>query len=274
MESFSADWLALREPADHAARAHALTAEIAARVARGQSGRGIDIGCGAGSNLRYLLPRVTHLRHWTLVDHDAALLDAARRSLTPLAEARGVTLETMRMDLADVDALPLDGCALVAASALLDLVGADWMRRFAARCRAAHAHVLCTLNYDGRIECAPREADDEWIRGLVNAHQRSDKGLGAALGPTAAAFAGSAFGDAETLLSTSDWRLGTDSAALQRELVDGWASAAREMAPGDAERVERWRGRRLAHIAAGVSRVSVGHLDLAVFSPPAPSTTR
>jgi SAM-dependent methyltransferase len=265
MESFSAEWLALREPADHAARAHEVTSELANRLARRGGGHVIDIGCGTGSNVRYLLPRLPAMTRWTLVDRDATLLDTARRTLGPRVEATGALLETIALDLTDLDALPLRDCALVTASALLDLVSAEWLQRLAARCRDARAHVLAALNYDGRLWCDPPDPDDEWIRALVNTHQRTDKGFGPALGPTATAEAEAAFGDAEVLVSTSDWTLRADAAALQRPLVDGWASAARAVAPAQAARVEQWRARRLAHVDAGGSSMVVGHLDLAVF---------
>ena len=265
MESFSAEWLALREPADHAARAHDLTSEIANRLARRSGGRVIDIGCGTGSNVRYLLPRLPFMAYWTLVDHDVTLLDTARRVLAPRIEATGAVLETVAMDLTDLDALPLENCALVTASAFLDLVSPEWLQRLAARCRETKAHVLAALNYDGRMSCDPPDRDDEWIRALVNAHQRTDKGFGPALGPAATGEAEAAFADAELLVSSSDWKLRADAAALQRRLVDGWALAAVEVAPAEAERVEHWRARRLEHLHARGSSMVVGHLDLAVF---------
>jgi hypothetical protein len=66
----------------------------------------------------------------------------------------------------------------------------------------------------------------------------------------------------------SDWVLGPGCGALQAALVDGWASAAREMAPGEAAAIAAWRRRRHAHLAAGASRLRVGHVDLAGEPPP------
>lgn len=265
MESFSPDWLALREPADHAARASDVTAEVAARLRRRPLTRALDLAGGAGSNIRYLLPRLPQIRHWTLVDHDVALLDVARRTLQPLARAHHVVIEMRRLDLTDLAALPLDGCALVTSSALLDLVSASWMASLARRCRQARVDVLCTLSYDGRIACEPHEADDERVRALVNAHQRTDKGFGPAVGPDAVRVAEAAFAGWETLVSTSDWQLGPGTEALQRELVTGWAAAARAIAPDEADRIDAWRSRRVAHIDAGHSRIIVGHQDFAAW---------
>ena len=80
MTGFDRDWLALREPYDHAARddglASALNGWLSARTAGGSDVRIMDLGCGAGSNLRYLTPRLPHPQAWRLVDNDAALLTA------------------------------------------------------------------------------------------------------------------------------------------------------------------------------------------------------
>jgi hypothetical protein len=264
MESFSADWLALREPADHASRAHALTAQVAGHLRTRVGVRAIDLAAGSGSNVRYLLPRLPEVTHWTLVDHDPALLARASRLLTPVADAAGRAFEVRQGDLRDLAALPLESCALVTGSALLDLVSETWMRAFARRCREARVEVLCALSYDGRIVCEPPDGDDRLVRDLVNRHQQTDKGFGVALGPDAARVAADCFRDEgfEVQTTESDWVLDDSHAELQRQLLEGWAGAARAMSPQDAPAVDAWLTRRLAHLAAGASRVRVGHVDL------------
>jgi Methyltransferase domain len=265
MESFSADWLALREPADHEARDRGVAAEVARRLVRHSRTRAIDLASGTGSNVRYLLPRLTHVRHWTLVDHDAALLEVARRSLEPRARAAGIVIETVRADLRDLDALPVADCALVTASALLDLVSARWLAALASQCRAARTDVLFALTYNGRIRCEPHDEYDAHVFDLVNRHQRTDKGFGPALGPDAGTFAEEAFQFGEVVTMTSDWELAAPHAELQRQLIAGWADAARRLAPSATAEIDAWRDRRLAHIVSGRSRVSVGHQDLAAW---------
>ncbi len=270
MESFSADWLTLREPADHAARVEALVTTLAAGLGTpGGSTRGVDLAAGTGSNVRYLLPRLPALTHWTLVDHDAALLAEATARLAADPDARGRTFAPRRADLNDLAALPIDGAALVTASALLDLVSAEWMRLFARRCREAGVHVLCTLSYDGRLACDPADALDARVRELVNAHQRTNKGFGLALGPDATAAAAAAFRveGFDVTVADSDWVLDGSHAELQRQLIDGWAGAARDMAAADARAIAAWRDRRLAAVAGGSSRLRVGHGDLLALSP-------
>lgn len=266
MESFSADWLSLRESADHAARAHALADGLAGHLARRRDPalRAVDLAAGTGSNVRYLLSRLPAIAHWTLVDHDAALLAQAWRTLTPLVLPTGRAFDVRQGDLNDVGSLPLDGCALVTASALLDLVSADWLRVFAGTCRTAGTDVLCALSYDGRIECEPAHPYDARVRELVNAHQRTDKGFGPALGPDAADVAAATFRaegyDVST--ATSDWVLDASLKELQRQLVQGWAGAAREIAQDEHRDIDAWLAQRRAWIDAGVSVGRVGHVDL------------
>ena len=244
----------MREPADAAARSTELADALAARARRI-----VDLACGTGANIRFLAPRLPRGSDWLAVDNDARLLAA----LVPPAEAK---VSTLRLDLARaLDELPLAGRNLVTASALLDLVSAPWLARLAARCAEAGADVLFALTYNGRIEWSPEEEGDERMRELINRHQLGDKGFGAALGPGAAAAAVTALSALgyEVRTAPSDWNIGPGSPALQAALVDGWATAAAEIASGQGDALRGWARRRRTHIAAGTSRLRVSHLDVA-----------
>jgi hypothetical protein len=101
----------------------------------------------------------------------------------------------------------------------------------------------------------------------VNTHQRTDKGFGPALGPDAAAAAERAWAARGYVVrrERSDWVLPPESAALQRQLVDGWAAAAADMDAANAPAIDEWRRRRLAHISAGRSTIIVGHEDFGAW---------
>jgi hypothetical protein len=273
VSSFSADWLALREPADHAARSAALARSIFDDLPNDSPPAILDLGAGTGSNLRYLTAIVrgptrrsapTEVEigptpNWLLVDHDADLL--ARVPPDPCVETR-------QMDLSRLDDQSIfDGRALVTASALLDLVSDDWLRAIAQRCADVGAAALFALSYDGRIICTPEDPDDGIIVALVNEHQRTDKGFGRAVGPDATDRAAHWFVQRgyETQRVPSDWTLTPASGDLQRQLIDGWTQAATEIAPAQARLIDRWRERRLGHLAAGWSQLVVGHEDLAAF---------
>ena len=65
---FSAEWLALREPVDHRSRADELVPILCEEWQRCGWERIVDLGCGTGSNLRYLAPKLPGFQHWILVD--------------------------------------------------------------------------------------------------------------------------------------------------------------------------------------------------------------
>jgi hypothetical protein len=285
LTGFSAQWLALREPFDAAARSAPLVKEIRSRIALGTSGSPleiVDLGAGAGSNLRYLAPLLGGVQRWRLVDHDATLLDAAlartrawaaqrgdAATPTPSAlEIRGATyactVSCERVDLAQLDALDLPTGGLVTAAALLDLVSRDWLESLARRCRSARASVSLTLTYDGRTTATPAEPEDAAVLAMFNRHQLFDKGFGPALGMRAAGAAETAFEahGYELRVATSDWNVGRAEHALQLALLDGWLGAALEIAPESRLALQSWHERRRGHVLAGRSELRVGHVDL------------
>lgn len=286
MAEFSADWLALREPADRAARAGALTADLIAALPARRPIHVLDLGTGTGSNFRYLAPSLPTPQAWRMVDRDAALLAALPQRVGAWAIARGLIVsgrdgvftvqgpdlvcrvETRSADLSHLEDVSLfEGMELVTGSALLDLVSERWLRALAERIRHAGASLLFALTYDGRLSCSPVDPDDEHVRILVNRHQQTTKGFGPALGPDATACAVRCFEEAgyTTHTQSSDWRLGAAQGELQRQLIEGWAGAAGEIDTTETGRVELWKARRLAYVDGGVSEVVVGHIDLAAW---------
>ena len=265
MGDFSAEWLALREPADHAARSARLTRAIAERIARStRRPRIVDLAAGAGSNVRYLAPYLPPRQQWRLVDHDAALLGAASRTIVPnVATIAADTFDLSTLDAPSAHEL-VDGASLVTASALLDLVSDRFVGLLSAACRSAGAAVLFALTYDGRIACTPEDAGDAGVRDLVNRHQRRDKGFGSALGPEAGLRAVRAFERVGyTVVSgASDWEFASEDRAIQLEVLAGWAGAASELGDLPQAAIDSWLARRRKLVAAGRSSVRVGHVDV------------
>ena len=258
-------WLALREPADVAARSASLTRHATDLLPRDRTVRAVDLGTGTGSNVRYLAGQIPGQQEWLLVDRDRELLAEAVEALRPL---RNVAVETCEMNLGQLDASIFTRRDLVTASALLDLVSDTWLNALASQCRAAGAVVLFALTYNGQAACVPVEPEDEMIRELMNQHQRqNEKGFGRAAGPDAMDMAARSFCAAgfHARRDGSDWVLRPEAHELQKQLVEGWAQAAREMVPTIAPMVDDWLRRRLEHIAADRSHITVGHEDLAAW---------
>ncbi len=298
MSGFSTEWLALREPFDHAARAGTaidpdFLAALKRRVAPGEALTVVDLGCGTGANLREIAPRLGGRQRWRLVDHDAQLLAALPDALAPWAAALGLRLqahsretllalhghnglhvevERCHADLgAGVEARLLAGAQLVTASALLDLVSAPWLDALLLRCRDAEAAVWWTLNVDDRLSWAPADRDDALVHAQFQAHQQRDKGFGPALGGAAAArAAGQLAGFGWRVVRTpSDWQIdGHRSAAdlhMLRAMIEGIGSAAAQQAPALTDRFVDWQARRLAQPTN--LRLEVGHTDLQAWRP-------
>jgi hypothetical protein len=279
-----AAWLRLREPADRVARSRRLTGLLAAALPGDTTIGVLDLATGAGSNLRFLTEHLPPRQHWLVVDRSQVLLDELAVRTEEWSAGRGdevltgqgwmnvrsqrldCRIEILRRELGALeDRSMFEGRHLVTASALLDLVSASWMCALASQCRRVGAAALFTITYDGRSACQPAEVEDELVRSLLNEHQRRDKGLGGpAEGPGASACAERAFEEVGfyVRVERSDWNLGPSEAAVQRELVAGWAGAATELAPHRASSIARWQARRLAHIDAGRSHIVVGHQDL------------
>ena len=261
MSGFSADWLALREPYDLRARNTAVLDAVAASLKAIPSPRIVDLACGTGSTMRALAPRLPSPQNWKLVDNDLGLL--ARAAAMPHPDGAAVTAVPLDLNR-DLEAV-LDGPVdLIATSALLDLVSEPWLERLAVEIAARAIPLYAALSYDGRIELDPVDPLDAGIVAAVNAHQRTDKGFGPALGPAAAPAAIARFESLGYAVAhgTSDWAIGPDGREMQLEILTGWAGAARAIGDLTMADTVTWLTRRRDAVNAGRSSMRVGHVDL------------
>jgi Methyltransferase domain len=166
----------------------------------------VDRGCGTGSTLRALAPRLPGRQDWRLFDNDLDLVARAAAIAPPAT----VTVTATPLDLSrDLEA-SLDGSIdLITASALLDLVSESWLEQLVVELSARSIPLYAAISHDGRIEIVPSDPFDTTIVAAVNLHQRTDKGFGPALGGTSASFAITrlkSFGYS-VIHGTSDWVL-------------------------------------------------------------------
>ena len=252
---FSATWLSLREPADHAARDAALLA--AAVKSAGAAPVIVDLGCGTGSTIRALAKHLQRPAVWRLVDNDPVLLEHA-------AKATQGRVTTHQIDLRDPDALPLEGASLVTASALLDLCSRDWVQELADQLAAQALPFYAALNYTGVMQWSPGDPADDAVTQAFNRHQRGDKGFGPALGPEAADAIAEVFEAAgfKVIQADSPWQLGPSEGDLQRDLLTGIASAAAEAGEDAAD---AWLQTRIGQL--DVAYCQIGHRDLLAIPP-------
>ena len=153
---------------------------------------------------------------------------------------------------------------MITASALFDLVSEDWCRRLLRAAAGPGAILYAALSYDGRMALDPPDPFDRIVHALFDRHQRSDKGFGRALGPDAPAALVRLAAATGAVVKTarSDWRLGSGETPLLRLLLEGWAAAAREISPDQADKIAAWKARRSALLDSGRLRVRIGHRDV------------
>jgi SAM-dependent methyltransferase len=294
MTGFSAEWLALREPVDHQSRDRALHNKVVTYlddIAYRNNGvvRLIDLGSGSGSNLRALAPDLSAIQHWTLVDYDPALLKAARaalvvwadsvlensesarsNSMNPLSQlilvkqGKRITVDFLCEDLAlNIEKVLLQPADLITAAAFFDLVARSWLDRF---CNALTIPLYTVLTYNGVEKWSPPHVSDRKVLAAFHRHQQTDKGFGAAAGPSAASIM-------EDLLSArgfsvqttqSPWLLNENNRSLIEQLASGSAAAALETKLIDTATAQSWeQSRREAQTC------EIGHIDL--FALPQPN---
>ncbi|MDO9024473.1 class I SAM-dependent methyltransferase [Zwartia sp.] len=287
MTGFSAQWLALREPADHRARDHVLQTKVVTYlegIARQRTApvRLVDLGSGSGSNLRALAPQLPAAQHWTLVDYDPALLAAARDTLIEWADevietrmhdaastvqpiaalsinklGKHITVDFRCEDLSEnIEAVLSEPADLITAAAFFDLVAENWLKRF---CHALSVPLYTVLTYDGIEKWSPPDPSDAAILKAFHHHQQTDKGFGAAAGPTAAGIMKGLLEqrDFEVLCASSPWQLNDQDRTLIEQLATGSAAAVKETGLVDADIVQAWSLKRRQ-----AQTCEIGHIDL------------
>lgn len=264
MCSFSVAWLDLREHADFSARAKFLVQELLSWMQ--QSGFNnfsvVDLGAGTGSTLRafsQLTDRdLMQKLSWCLVDIDATLLDEALHR-----HQQHYVIKICQADLTTVEKLPLDNVSIISASALFDLVSADFIDKLFARLNTQSTVFYAALNYDGTTQWHPAHPLDEKVLQAFNQDQLRDKGFGPALGPDATEYLKTALVKKgyKVLMRPSPWQLAAQDKNLVRELIQGIAASVEKSDDKDLQTgLAEWKAYRLAHAATGTC--VVGHWDL------------
>ncbi len=287
MTGFSSQWLSLRESADHRARNVALRQEVIQhfeekRPELGKSEQSplriTDLGCGTGSNLRALAEVLPAYQHWTLIDYDPALLNAARMTLSKWADhvtapnsgtetntelrclknGKQITVNFMQVDLAKNIENVLDNkIDLLTAAAFFDLVSPEWITRF---CQSLKAPLFTVLTYDGIEKWSPAHFADQSILNAFHAHQATDKGFGLSAGPGAIEMIKTQLStrNFNVRLAQSPWLLhAPEDQALMQALATGSAEAVAQTHRIATADLTAWLSARML-----AQSCEIGHWDL------------
>lgn len=263
MSGFAAEWLALREPLDLAARNKRVEAAYFEALPKSNL-KILDLASGAGSTVAALSGRDGQVIRWILADHDPALLAIASQRRYAATPEEIITLET---DLASsLEQLPFLDVDAVTTSAFLDLVSENFLQQLADLVTSAGKPFLASLSYDGRASFDPAHPLDEALRQALNSDQQSDKGLGPALGPKAARRAVDLFRSKGYRIEEgeSDWQIGPGADAFLAEFLSGWARVGRKQGLDQGD-VAEWLEVRHSQISENRLTMTVGHLDFAAL---------
>lgn len=278
MSGFSAEWLSLREPVDHASLngsvKRAMLNYLTAQYGKSLTNLHImDLGCGTGSNLRSLSPFLGRHQKWTLVDYDPLLLKAAREALIQWADQtiaddvnslqikqaeREIHVTFLQTDLMQsYDAVLNQAPDLLTAAAFFDLVSTEWIAKFVAHLKSP---LYTVLTYDGQESWFPKLSTDQAVLDAFIHHQQTDKGFGPAAGP----FAGPKI--VEVLQShgytvtqgASNWVLNhKDHHPLTTMLAQGIAQAVAQTGKVPKGDLNDWLGSR-----SQAQGCEIGHVDI------------
>ncbi len=286
MTGFSSQWLSLREPADHRARNAVLCQEVCRYFEQHsdlgkseQSALNItDLGCGTGSNLRALAESFPAHQHWTLIDYDPDLLNAARIALEDWADevtaqhgvieknpplrflknSKQITVHFMQVDLAkNIESVLAGKANLVTAAAFFDLVSPAWITRF---CQSLKVPLFTVLTYDGIEKWSPAHFADQPVLEAFHAHQGTDKGFGLSAGPGAIEIIQTQLSARgfKIQLEKSPWLLKAPAdQALMQALATGSAAAVGQTQKISNSDLEAWLSARLQ-----AQTCEIGHWDL------------
>jgi hypothetical protein len=274
MSSFDPQWLSLREPADRRSRAPGPRDACAGHFSGRERITILDLGAGTGSNLRASWDHLPARQDWRLVDHDPALLEAARRTLSAwaaaprpdgerLAFARSGKVLTVSFERADlrteIERLIARRPDLVTAAAFFDLVSRAWIDRFVDALADARLPLYAVLTYDGNTRWEPGHPADAEVNAAFHEHQTRDKGFGPAAGPQAAQALSAALRARGYAVETGDspWRLTRDDSGLIQALADGIEQAVGETGRVPPGALAAWREAHRRPV-----RSEIGHVDL------------
>jgi SAM-dependent methyltransferase len=247
------DWLSIREAMDSRFRCLPLARKFMQSAADTQVI--VDLGCGTGTNCRYL-SSVSHAEAlWLCIDKDSWALEAAAKRL-PNGQ-----VGFKQGDLAtDLELIPFRDEISITASAFLDLTSQDWIHRFASRCE--RIPLLISMTTSGGPTWDPIDDFDEAIDQCLENHRASDQGFGPAVATDASRLLANDLTSrgCDVSLEASDWQLDDQDNEVIDFLIDGIGRRASKTLPH--EQVEAWMKKRRNQNRGGNLKLTIPHLDL------------
>ena len=205
MHEFQNKWLNLRESVDRNSRNKKILYLINKFYKNKKNIRIIDLGSGAGSNFRFLKPRLSNNQYWSFVDISHQSTNFFKKNIKFSSKIKKTNFKIVDV-INNLNKITFNDYNLVTGSAFLDILPKKWFKNFH-KLNIDTEIVYFALNYNGYFKFFPKHKDDKKILDIFNKDQKSDKGIGeVAVGPNCSKIINSVFKKShKTYVLDSTW---------------------------------------------------------------------
>ena len=207
MHEFNNNWLIQREKIDSLSRSKIAISKINNFIKNKDKISIIDLGCGTGSNYRYLSPKIKKKQSWDMLDISLKSINYFKEDISKSKKVDNVKFIKTNV-IKNIKKIDFNNYDIVTGSAFLDIMPNSWFRDFY-NLNINSKIIYFSINYDGFFKFFPKHKDDGLVLKLFNSDQKSDKGIGLkAVGPNCSKIINSMFTKThKTFILKSDWKV-------------------------------------------------------------------
>ena len=174
MHKFNNDWLFLREKIDKVSRNKKIIEKINKYFQDYKTLSIADLGCGTGSNYRYLYPKLKKRQSWDMIDISFESIKEFKKKTNN--KNKIININYKKFDLIkNIKSFKFEKYDIITGSAYLDIMPKNWYLGFKKQNLNTKV-IYFSINYDGFFKFHPKHKDDQYVLNLFNKDQESDKG--------------------------------------------------------------------------------------------------